>query len=66
MDVKRLRELNTIELFTDRIYKAKNLSLDGHLEFQDCLDIKSDLEARIRLMGYSIEANLKKTGSAIK
>jgi hypothetical protein len=60
MDVKRLRELNTIELFTDRIYKAKNLLLDGHLEFQDYLDIKSDLGAKIRLMGYSIEANLKK------
>jgi len=54
-----MREMKTIEAFTERIHKAKTLLLDGHIEFQHFKDIKSDLEAKIRLMGYSIDAYSK-------
>ncbi len=57
---KRKREIESIELFTERIRKAKDLLLDGHIEFDEYNNIKSDLEAKIRLIGYSIEANSKK------
>lgn len=60
LNVKRIREIQSIELFTDRIHKAKNLLLDGHFEFEDYKNIKYDLEAKIKLIGYSIEANSKK------
>jgi site-specific DNA recombinase len=60
LNVKRIREIQSIEMFTDRIHKAKNLLLDGHFEFQDYIEVKSEMEAKIRLMGFSMEANSKK------
>ncbi|NCI50910.1 recombinase family protein [Sediminibacterium roseum] len=57
---KKGREMRSIEIFTERIYKAKNLLLDGHIEFEQYKEIKDDLEAKIRLLGYSIEAISKK------
>lgn len=56
----KMKSLQSIELFTERIYKAKNLLLDGHLEFQQYANIKSDLEAKIRILGYQVEANSNK------
>lgn len=55
LNLKKTRNMQSIELFTERIYKTKNLLLDGHLEFQQYADIKFDLEAKIRMMGYTIE-----------
>ncbi len=60
VNFKKNRSLRTIDLFTERIYKAKNLLLDGHIEFAHYAEIKSDLEAKIKLIGYSIEAYSKK------
>lgn len=60
LSLKKLRELRAIELFTDRISKAKNLLLDGHIEFGHFTEIKFDLEAKIKILGYSIEAYSKK------
>ncbi len=56
----KMKSLQSIELFTERIHKAKDLLLDGHLEFQQYANIKSDLEAKIRILGYQVEANSKK------
>ncbi len=60
LNVRKSMELKAIELFTERIYKAKNLLLDGHIEFGQFIDIKTDLETKIRLLGYSIEVYTKK------
>ncbi len=56
----KTRNLKSIELFTERIHKAKNLLLDSHIDFQQYASIKSDLEAKIRLLGYQVDANSKK------
>jgi site-specific DNA recombinase len=60
LNLKKTKNIQSIELFTEGIYKAGNLLLDGHLEYQQYADIKLDLEAKIRMMGYSIEAISKK------
>ncbi|MFZ2785073.1 MAG: hypothetical protein WAZ36_11815 [Sediminibacterium sp.] len=52
--------MRTIELFTERIGKAKNLVLDSYIEFENYIDIKSDLEGKIKILGYSIDAYSKK------
>jgi DNA invertase Pin-like site-specific DNA recombinase len=59
LNLKKVRELKTIELFTERINKAKNLLLDNHIEFEHYIDIKSDLEGKIKVLGYSIDAYTK-------
>jgi site-specific DNA recombinase len=60
INVRKAREMRTIELFTERISKAKILVLDSHIEFENYLDIKSDLEGKIKILGYSIDAYSKK------
>jgi site-specific DNA recombinase len=59
LNLKKIREVRTIELFTERINKAKNLLLDSYIEFEHYMDIKSDLEGKIKVLGYSIDAYSK-------
>ncbi len=69
LSIKKMKSVGTIEQFTDRIAKAKNLLLDSHIDYREYLDIKSDLENKIQLLGYSIEACIRKQtelSSAIK
>lgn len=60
LTAKKLLALNNIEIFTDRIAKAKNLLLDGHFDFEGYCEIKSDLETKIQVLGYTIETYSKK------
>jgi DNA invertase Pin-like site-specific DNA recombinase len=57
---KKMKALTSIELFTDRITKAKNLLLDSHIDFEGYSEIKSDLEAKIQVLGYTVQAYSQK------
>ncbi len=57
---KKMKALTSIELFTDRIAKAKNLLLDTHIDFEGYNDIKSDLESKIQVLGYTVQAYSQK------
>jgi site-specific DNA recombinase len=60
LSTRKMKALTSIELFTDRIAKAKNLLLDGHIDFEGYSDIKSDLESKIQVLGYTVEAYSQK------
>lgn len=59
LNLKKIRGVRTIDLFTERIAKAKNLLLDGHIQFEHYAGIKSDLEEKIKVLGYTIDAYSK-------
>lgn len=60
LNLQKLRCARSIELFTDRIAKAKNLLLDEHIGYENYVEIKNDLEGKIRILGYSIDAYTSK------
>lgn len=60
LSTRKMKALTSIELFTDRIAKAKNLLLDNHIDFESYSEIKSDLEAKIQVLGYTVQAYSQK------
>jgi site-specific DNA recombinase len=55
----KLKAIHAIEQFADRIAKAKNLLLDGYIDFPAFAEIKNDFETKIEILGDTVSSYSK-------